>query len=385
MSYCLNPNCLRPENPPENVKFCVCCGSQLQLFERYRAVKLIGNGGFGRTFLAVDEHKPSKPPCVIKQFYPQSQGTNSLQKAIKLFEQEAVRLEDLGKHPQIPALLAYCTQDDRQYLVQEFIDGRNLAQELNYRGTFSEARVRQLLNDLLPVLQFCHERQVIHRDIKPENIILRQEDNQPVLVDFGAAKLINGSNQPPNSGTVIGSKEYMAPEQFRGNAYFASDIYSLGVTCIRLLTGLSPFDCLDAENGVWCWEKNLRNPVSQELISILDKMLEYAPSARYQTAGEVIQDLNRLSSVVATNHNAVKVQPTIQANPTSPPIVSPSPASLIDLELEEVKTAFGNKNQTKNNPVSSPTPTQHSPKKPTVKNIIDSELEELRKKYGNNS
>src|SRR5919199_1023481 len=154
MSYCLTPNCPTPQNP-QGTNFCLSCGSKLLLKERYRAIKPIGQGGFGRTFLAVDEDKPSKPRCVIKQFYPQAQGTSTVQKAVELFTQEAMRLDELGRHPQIPELLAYFTQDDRQYLVQEFIDGLNLAQELEQKGAFNETQIRQLLNDLLPVLQFC--------------------------------------------------------------------------------------------------------------------------------------------------------------------------------------------------------------------------------------
>jgi serine/threonine protein kinase len=129
MSYCLNPICPEPENPAGH-RFCQTCGSKLLLKDRYRAMKPLGQGGFGKTFLAVDEDKPSHPRCVIKQFFPQAQGTNTVQKATELFTQEAVRLDELGSHPQIPELLAYFSQGSQQYLVQEFIDGRNLAQEL---------------------------------------------------------------------------------------------------------------------------------------------------------------------------------------------------------------------------------------------------------------
>ncbi|MCL2925581.1 MAG: serine/threonine protein kinase, partial [Trichodesmium sp. MAG_R04] len=119
MSYCLNPQCQNPQNP-QGTLYCIACGSKLLLRERYRPIKPIGRGGFGRTFFAVDEDKPSHPPCVIKQFSPQSTGDPK--KAAELFQQEAVRLDELGKHPQIPELLAHFEQDNYQYLVQEFID-----------------------------------------------------------------------------------------------------------------------------------------------------------------------------------------------------------------------------------------------------------------------
>jgi len=177
-------------------------------------LKVIGQGGFGKTFLAQDESKPSQPRCVIKQFIYNDPAT--LREAQRLFEQEAVRLDDLGKHPQIPELLAHCEQNGRQYLVQEFIDGENLLQELNRAGRFNEAKIKELLLDLLPVLQFIHAGNVIHRDIKPENIIRRRSDGKLVLVDFGAAKLASKTTLA-KTGTTIGSPEYTAPEQARGN------------------------------------------------------------------------------------------------------------------------------------------------------------------------
>ncbi|MEH2194731.1 MAG: serine/threonine-protein kinase [Nostoc sp.] len=385
MSYCLNPHCPKPENPAD-VKFCRTCGTKLLLKERYRAIKPIGQGGFGKTFLAVDEDKPSKPRCVIKQFYPQSQGTSTLAKAVELFNQEAVQLDELGKHPQIPELLAYFTQEDRQYLVQEFIDGHNLAQELAHRGAFNETQIRQLLNDLLSVLKFCHARHVIHRDIKPENII-RESDaygkgeaqRKLVLVDFGAAKSATGAalNQ---TGTSIGSPEYVAPEQMRGRAVFASDIYSLGATCINLLTARSPFDSYDTHNDTWIWQQYLKTPVSNELNRILNKMLEGIPIRRYQTVDAVLNDLNHQAQVAATPAFAPK---PISQSPPNPPakFVSPSPSQL-DLELEEMKTQFSGSKQPQPNKIQPTNPTSQ----PTSKSKIDEELEELKAKYlGNNN
>jgi len=291
MSYCLNPICQKPQENPIETIFCLSCGSKLLLRERYRAIKPIGQGGFGRTFLAVDEDKPSKPRCVIKQFFAESQGTYNAHKAAELFRQEAVRLDELGKHPQIPELLAHFGQDEQQYLIQEFIDGQNLVQELEKDGVFNETKIWQLLNDLLPVLDFVHKGQVIHRDIKPENIIRRSSDARLVLVDFGAAKFATGTALL-RTGTTIGSAEYVAPEQLRGKAVFASDLYSLGATCIYLLTQVSPFDLFDTNEGAWVWRDYLTSPVSDSLGYILDKMLEQYTNRRYQSADEVLQSLN---------------------------------------------------------------------------------------------
>ncbi len=295
ISQCLNPNCLRQNSVA--ARFCVNCGDRLLLGDRYCATKIIGSGGFGRTFLAIDEQKPSKPKCVIKQFFPQAQGTDNAEKAKQLFDQEAVRLDDLGHHDQIPELKAFLTQDQRQYLVQEFIDGETLAQELRELPSgFNEEQIRQLLNDLLPVLEFIHAKQVIHRDIKPDNIIRRSRDSKLVLVDFGAAKFAT-ITALARTGTTIGTVEYLAPEQNRGKAIFASDLYSLGVTCIHLMTKLSPFDLFDINEDAWVWRQFLvNNPVSDNLGQILDKLIQNAVNRRYQSESEILQDLNLPSS-----------------------------------------------------------------------------------------
>jgi WD40 repeat protein/tRNA A-37 threonylcarbamoyl transferase component Bud32 len=291
MSYCLNPNCRTPQNLP-HVRFCVYCGTKLLLGDRYRPLKVIGQGGFGRTFLAVDEAKPSKPSCVIKQFYPQSQGTNSIDKAAQLFEQEAIRLDQLGRHPQIPDLLAYLIQDNRQYLVQQFIDGENLGNILNQQGKFTLEQILDILHQLLPVLDFIHTNNIIHRDIKPENIIKTHDNHNLVLVDFGAAKIVTGTNLV-GTGTIIGSAGFVSPEQAIGKATFASDIYSLGVTCIHLLTQMHPFDLIDSNQNQWVWKDFFNDPIDEYLASILDRMIADSLNERYQSATAIIDDLNR--------------------------------------------------------------------------------------------
>ena len=322
MSYCLNPNCSKPENP-DTAKICRNCRSKLLLRDRYRAIKAIGQGGFGRTFLAVDEDKPSKPRCVIKQFLPPetqlipSASNRNSKKAAELFEQEAMRLDELGKHPQIPELLAYSIQENRQYVVQEFIDGQNLAQIVATEGTFTETQIQDLLNSLLPVLHFIHSHNVIHRDIKPANII-RRADKQLVIVDFGAAKIATGTALL-KTGTSIGSPEYIAPEQARGKAFFTSDLYSLGVTCLYLLTQVSPFDLFDPGEDAWIWRQYLaNNPVSEELGKILDQMIENATNRRYQTAVEVLTQLNPEAAIKLTIPQTITKSVKPAANPNLP-------------------------------------------------------------------
>jgi WD40 repeat protein len=313
MSYCLNPTCSQPENP-DNANFCQACGAMLRLGNRYRAVKLLGQGGFGRTFLAIDEVQdstqdlsPSPSRCVIKQLLPR--GSVAKAERIDRFRQEAERLAALGEHAQIPKLLAHFEETEAQYLVQEYIDGDNLDAVLQQEGPFNEMSIRDLLADLLPVIRFVHSYQVIHRDIKPENIIRPRQGHHFVLVDFGASKYATEAVLA-RTGTVIGSAGYAAPEQAMGRADFASDLYSLGITCIHLLTGLHPFDLYSVSEDRWVWQQYLPKPISGRLRRVLDKLLEKATSQRYRNATEVLQDLGLESNLPAAIESIDRSSPS---------------------------------------------------------------------------
>ena len=284
------------------------------LGDRYRPIRPIGQGGFGKTFLAVDEHIPSNPACVVKQFFPPQQSVQQREKAIALFHQEAMRLDELGQHPQIPKLLAHFSEEDQEYLVQTYISGQTLEMELAQAGCFGEEQIRQVLADLLPVLQFIHDRQVIHRDIKPANIIRRDTDGQLVLVDFGASKFATQFDLN-RTGTVIGSAGYAAPEQVAGKAVFSSDLYSLGVTCLYLLTDVSPFDLYSFVEGEWMWRDYLMQPVSESLGAILDRMVAPVLSRRYAAAAHVLQDLD---PVVPVENPASNPWQAISKSPVQP-------------------------------------------------------------------
>ncbi|MGD1713995.1 SUMF1/EgtB/PvdO family nonheme iron enzyme [Dapis sp. BLCC M172] len=314
MTQCLNPDCLESNSP--ETKFCQSCDEKLVLVERYRALKIIGRGGFGRTFQAVDEFKPSKPFCVIKQFLPQAKGTENLSKAALLFAQEAERLDTLGRHPQIPELLAYFSQDNRQYLVQEFIDGQTLQQELTWSGAFDERKILELLKSLLPVLEFIHAQRVIHRDIKPENIIRRKRDNQLVLVDFGIAKFVTKMALTV-TGTIIGSEGYAPPEQAMGKATFSSDIYSLGVTCIHLLTEVEPVNLFDVGEDKWIWQNYLKSKVSDKVKNLLDKMIIRATKKRFQNPREILSVINHIYPM----ETKFIPPPRIFPKPTATPVI----------------------------------------------------------------
>jgi serine/threonine protein kinase len=321
MSYCLNPNCVEPENPQQS-SFCRSCGGTLRLRDRYLAVQPIGQGGFGRTFKAIDEDKPSKPFCVIKQFFPQVEGTTAAQKAADLFTQEASALEQLD-HPNIPKLLAYfVTPDSRQYLVQEFIDGQNLKDELAQQGNFSAVQIRELLTATLSTLEYIHQLGFIHRDVKPENIIRRADNRQLYLVDFGAAKLA-ALDRPQLQGTTIGTPEFMAPEQGWGRSFPSSDLYSLGVTCLNLLIGISPFSLFDDNLGTWIWRDHLSTPIEPQLATVIDKLIQPKPIDRYQTVRAAIDALQVNNPIINPPQSNIS-SPAVSL---SIPIASPQQSS----------------------------------------------------------
>ncbi len=304
MSYCINPICPNPieqkTSEPSQAKFCSNCGANLLLSDRYRALKLIGKGNLGRTFLAIDEHKPSKSACILKQLigFP---GKDIDTEESSLFRREALRLEKLGQHAQIPSLIAFFEQGNHRYLVQEFIDGISLEQSLQKQGAFTEAQVRSILNDVLPVLQFVHIQQIIHRDVNLKNLIRvpnsdtaegALESGRLFLVDFGTAKFATASNLL-QVGTKINSGKYGPPELAAGRATFSSDLYGLGVTCIQLLTHQPISQLFDSRKYGWDWERHLDQPVSEELIRVLNRMVEQELRKRYKAANEILDDLNR--------------------------------------------------------------------------------------------
>ncbi|MEH2038822.1 serine/threonine-protein kinase [Nostoc sp.] len=288
-------------------RFCTHCGEPLPLAvgqvvdNRYQIIRHLGQGGFGRTYLAEDINK-SHQTCVLKEFAPQVQENQDLQKAKELFEREANVLKKL-QHPQIPrfhaSLQVKIGTKDFFFLVQDYVDGDNYYQLLEQREsqgkTFSEEEVITLLQQILPVLSYIHSRDVIHRDISPDNLIWRRSDNLPVLIDFGGVKQLPASQgfwrtKLVGNNTLLGKKGYAPEEQLRqGKAFFSSDLYSLAVTTLVLITGKEPQKLYDSYQGIWGWGKEIQ--VSPKLEAVLKKMLAYRPSDRYQRAEQILRDL----------------------------------------------------------------------------------------------
>jgi len=357
--YCTRPHCLQPVNRFPDLdnrrtvktieqKHCESCGMPLILGGRYIPQTPIERGGFGATYRAIDRYTPTFRRCVVKQFQPAGTlSISQLHKAQILFEREAHALENLGNpHPQIPDLFAYFElevppvqagmPDDRFfYLVQEFIDGVTMTEELERRGAFSEADVREMLVEILKILQFVHERDNIHRDIKPSNI-MRRFDGLLYLLDFGAVKQFGQGNTSFSTG--IYSMGFAPPEQMNGGqVYPATDLFALAVTALALLTDRDPSDLFDSYNSQWRWEEI---PVEGELKAVLQRMLQPVPSDRFPSAAAALSALGEFHGFPPQRFPAPAVPlPSPQAS-IAPPQASIAPPQASIAPPHDFPTTF---------------------------------------------
>ena len=260
---------------------------------RYAVRSTIGQGGMGRTYLAQDLERFNET-CVLKEFIPPQDSQEVTEKAKELFRREASVLYQI-RHPQVPEFRATFESEGILLLVQDYVEGKNyrnlLLDRLKVGQTFSENEIFALMQQLLPVLSYLHGHNIIHRDISPENLMLRSQDNLPVLIDFGVvqettAKLNSQMGIP--ASTVAGKAGYAPPEQLQsGNAYANSDLYALAVTSIVLLTGREPSELFDSINLAWNWQQFAN--VNPAFARVINQMLSYKPTNRYRSADEVSQ------------------------------------------------------------------------------------------------
>lgn len=293
---------------------------------RYQIVRQLGGGGFGQTFLAKDSHLPGNPFCVVKQLKPATTDPLALETARRLFDREAETLYRLGdQHDQIPRLLAHFQQEHEFYLVQEYVEGLPLNQEFSQIDRCSEAEAIGLLQDILQVLAFVHQQNVIHRDIKPANLIRRSRDHKIVLIDFGAVKQVPtqaaGDAGQTNFTVAIGSPGYMPVEQQSFKPQFSSDLYAVGMVCLQALIGLSPRQLpRDAETGEFsCALVRDQVRISPGLAAILERMVRYDYRQRYTNATEALAALAALQQSDMTSDSTI-LTPTTSASPSSPPV-----------------------------------------------------------------
>lgn len=269
---------------------------------RYQILNYLGGGGFGQTYLAEDQHLPDQPCCVVKQLKPQKADDHSLELARRLFDAEARALYQLGTHECIPRLLAHFEEQAQFYLVQEYIEGTLLSDELLTTGPLDEAATVELLINVLSTLSFVHQQQVIHRDIKPSNLIRRHSDGKIVLIDFGSVKQISGPVFDPESQVsmtvAIGSLGYMPNEQLAGQPCLSSDVYAVGMLALQALTGVDPRRfSKDPRTSEVCWHDLVS--VSPTLQAVLDKMICYDYRQRYGSAQAVLAALESLATTLS--------------------------------------------------------------------------------------
>nr|WP_199331170.1 YARHG domain-containing protein [Calothrix sp. FACHB-1219] len=308
------------------------------LNDRYQVIRTLGAGGFGETYLAEDTYMPSKRRCVVKQLRPIQNNPQIYQLVQERFQREAAILETLGgATDQIPTLYAYFEAKEQFYLVQEWVEGDTLTGRVQQQGLFSEGAVQELLLNLLPVLEYVHGKYIVHRDIKPDNIILRHRDGKPVLIDFGAVRESMGtvvnSQGNPTSSIVIGTPGFMPSEQAAGRPVYSSDLYSVGMTVIYLLTGRQPQQIeTDPQTADIIW-RQYASHISPMMAEIIDRAIAYHPRDRYPTARAMLDALQSISNSIAPTQpfyqpqvNSVPLAPTVPVSPgaiTEPPKTEP--------------------------------------------------------------
>lgn len=301
------------------------------LVGRYQIISHLGGGGFGETFVAYDTQLPGSPHCVVKRLKPQASDPVTLETARRLFDTEAKVLYKLGTHDRIPQLLAYFEENAEFYLVQEFIEGHDLSEELAPGKTLSQGKVIFLLQEILEILEFVHEQKVIHRDVNPRNLLRRQQDGKLVLIDFGAVKQITTQVITPEGETkstvAIGTPGYIPGEQAQGTPKFSSDIYAVGIIAMQALTGLSPEEIArDTDTNEVIWQKY--TTVSPEFVQILDKMVCYDFRQRYPSATAALQALKELTQ---PSSHTIALNPAY--SPPNPPTKKPKKGLIIKILL----------------------------------------------------
>ena len=348
-------------------------------------------GGFSQTYLAEDAHLPGNPRCVVKKLQPTLIDANSLELARRLFSSEAEALQKVGKHPQIPALMAYFEEDQEFYLVQEYVRGVTLEEILPPGTCLPEAEVLALLQDCLGILEFVHSQGVIHRDIKPANLIHRQEDGKMVLLDFGAVKQLRvGQSHLVNPTIAIGTAGYTPDEQLRGRPHYTSDLYALGMIGIQALTGLNPESLDRDQQDEIVWQPQVE--VDPGTIEILSKMVrrdfrqryqstshllavvrdaqEAAPSTiplRASTLGERRITFNPEAKVVITTHEVYNA--VTQAGPVQAP--SPRPqAQQSQLDKQMVSTIDAHQPDTSGPQLGAESSESHPPDDPQLESRV---------------
>lgn len=308
------------------------------LDRRYRITKILGSNGLNKTYLAVDTHRPGEPKCVVKELrLPRSQG-KSREMIELIFKKKVEFLEKIGKHDQVPQLLAFFQENQQFYLVEEFIIGHPLSDEIGHGIPIPEDQISKLLHEILEILIFVHGHGIVHRQVRAENLMRRNQDGKLVLINFSPVKEINIDFQmlkaqrlaAKNGGVNLESEISL---EFEGSQSYNTDIYGAGLIAIEAITGLPAKDLMEIsddqnpENPILKWHDQVK--IRPQLLNVLEKMLHPDPSERFQSAPEVLGALKKLKP---GSSQSQKVSPPV---PPPPPPVKPMMVPPTQIELED--------------------------------------------------
>ena len=252
---------------------------------RYRLEQRLGSGGMSTVYLAFDE--------AMQRIVAAKVVSSEHVDYVERFRREAEAIGNLN-HAHILPAFDYGEQGEWHYLIMPYIGYGTLRERLT-RGRMSLEEAGEMLEQIASALQFAHNHGIIHRDIKPSNILLR-DDHYAYLADFGLAKAVEGASEITQTGSLLGTPEYMAPDLSKGPATTSSDIYALGILLYEMVTGRVPFT---GETPIAAYWKHLNeqpeppshfNPaISRSLDQVILRALEKDPRRRYQTAAALSQ------------------------------------------------------------------------------------------------
>lgn len=298
MTYCVHPNCHEPYNPDEQ-RVCRNCGTKLLLKVRYHATQPVANGKFIRVFQGKDTSEERN--ITIKQILLPNEilrDSNKRKKAIRVFSEATQKLHALKNVPNLHTPIDYAVVGHGIYLIEDILEGERLSDIVEKQHYLQEAQVQNMLRDLLLSLQELHKQSFIHRNIRPENIIYSFKTGQFTLSNFGIPQLVVETLRediPTSSEYSIGDPIYSAPEQIECKSIPASDLYSLGLVCLQVLTGVEPIHLVDYQGKDWHYRDYLKNnPVSESLCGTLDKMIESSIINRFLTAENILTHLSQI-------------------------------------------------------------------------------------------
>jgi tetratricopeptide (TPR) repeat protein len=257
------------------------------LADRYQITEVRDSG---RVLVAEDTHRPGYPLCLIQRLQGAASNPQGFQIAKLILEQRVEAIGRLGKFSQIPAVLTFFELDQGLYLLEEMVMGHPLSQELLAGTPWSEAQTCELMRELLEMLVYMHQHDVILRGFRPDNLIRRQTDGKLVIVNLLLLPPRSRSQGLPNSDPLEISHLYMPPEQLQGNPIFNSNLYSLGMIALQALTGLPPVGLPEIKSH---WHDRVN--VSPKFRALLDRILANETRDRYRSAKETLKVLQQVS------------------------------------------------------------------------------------------